>query len=174
MAKTTKKKKLSKEQLDQKVLYFAYGSNMHQPRLEQRVGPVKFIATYSLPGYQLTFDTGMTSCTFANVKECEKETCEGVIFEMTYRQLLVLDQYECLYRRFKVMYGERRLHLYISDYWRNERIVPHLTIEYYALLMLGCTEHNLRKSHSIIEKFKPSVGHVVITGQVFFRMEDEW
>lgn len=172
--KQKRNKKLTKEQLNQKVLYFAYGSNMHKPRLEERVGEVKFVATYQLPGYKLTFDAGNSGCTYANVKDSVGETCEGVIYEMTYRQLLILDSYEGLYERFKVMYGERRLHVYISERMRNERIVPHLTMEYYALLMLGCMEHCLNKSQAIVEKLKPTTTRRFTLEHTYFRIEEEW
>lgn len=168
-----RKKKLTKEQLQQKVLYFAYGSNMHQPRLEQRVGDVKLIATYELHNHKLTFDAG-SQCSYANVKECEGETCEGVIFEMTYRQLLILDRYEGLYERRKVLYSERRLHFYVCDYYRYERRQPSLTMEYYALLMLGCTEHNLKKSYVIVERFKPDKFSLKYSKESYYRVEEEW
>lgn len=169
-----RKKKLTKAQLEQKVLYFAYGSNMHQPRLEQRVGSVKLIETYSLQNYKLIFDTGF-DCSFANVKPCEGETCEGVIYEMTYRQLLMLDKFEGLYERVKIMYGERRLHFYVSEL-RYERRQPSLTMEYYALLMLGCVEHNLNKSKTIVQTL-----HIVgrarnneTVSTTFYTTEEEW
>ena len=173
-AVVNKRKKLTKEQLEQRVLYFAYGSNMHQPRLEQRVGKVTYVATYVLPDYKLTFDTGNTYCSYANVKECAKETCEGVIYEMTYKQLLILDRFELLYERRKVMYGERRLHFYVSDYWRNERQIPRLTMEYYALLMLGCAEHNLNQSYNLIQNFRPKVGSEIRGLDTFYAVEQDW
>ncbi len=151
-----KKRKLTQEELDQKVLYFAYGSNMHQPRLEQRVGKVKCIGTYKLPGYKLTFDVGTKFDCFANVDREDGETCEGVIYEMTYRQLRELDYYEGLYMRIKEEYEGRKLHIYISDLYRNARgRETELSMEYYAILMLGCKEHKLKKSLKIVEAMAP-------------------
>ena len=142
--------RLTPEQLAQKVLYFAYGSNMHQPRLEARVGRVECLGTYTLPGYKLTFDTGNDWQSFANVKQSAKKTCEGVIYEMTYGQLCQLDWYEGLYERIKEDYKGRRLHVYISNKYRNEECIPRITPDYRNALVLGCTKHNLHESLAII------------------------
>lgn len=165
-----RKRKLTQKQLDKKVLMFSYGSNMHQPRLEERVGPVKCKGAYTLEGFKLTFDTCSRNCSFANVDVVEGETCEGVVYELTYGQLRILDHYEGLYERRFVTYGasQRKLHYYISDYYRVRRSFPCLTMEYYALLMLGCTEHKLRKSLTIISQLKPCAKVIVWEGHEFF------
>lgn len=147
-----KKRKISAEELAFKVLYFAYGSNMFQERLENRVGNVTCLGAYTLPGYELTFDTGTYFECFANVKRSEKKSCQGVIYEMTYGQLLQLDWYEGLYVRIKETYKERRLHLYISDKHRDEERVPEITQEYRTALIRGCMDHGLTKSLKIIQK----------------------
>lgn len=143
--------RVSAKQLGQRVLYFAYGSNMHQPRLESRVGPVKCLGTYELPGYKLTFDTGNDFQNFANVKAQEGETCEGVIYEMSYKQLLQLDWYEGLYERVKETYNDRKLHVYVSNKWRNDKSQPGITWDYRVVLMKGCATHNLQKSLQIVK-----------------------
>lgn len=143
------RRKLSPEQLAQKVLYFAYGSNMFQDRLESRVGRVECLGAHTLKGYELTFDTGTQYECFANVKP-SKDSCEGVIYELTYEQLLQLDWYEGLYTRIKEEYKGRRLHLYISEL-RNEKRVPKITQAYQSALLRGCLTHDLQKSLKIIQ-----------------------
>lgn len=152
-------RKLTKKQLAQKVLYFAYGSNMHQPRLEERVGEVKCLGPYTLQEYKLTFDVGSYSGCFANVERVDGESCEGVIYELTYGQLRMLDHYEGLYTREYAMYEGRKLHFYISCHKARGRTL--LSMEYYALLMLGATEHKLEKSLEIVKQYKPSAKLVV-------------
>lgn len=153
-----KKKGPTRSELAQRVLYFAYGSNMHQPRLVARVGEVICLGTYLLQDYKLTFDTGSPMCAFANVDQIPGEICEGVIYEMSYAQLLILDYYEGLYERVKEDYKGRRLHIYISNRHRNRRMEPMLTKNYHKALVLGCTAHNLRRSLAIVEQYKPQPG----------------
>lgn len=76
------------------MYYFAYGSNVLQERLEQRVGPVTFISLIRIAGYRLTFDAGAcVNSVFANVKKTgyERDVVEGVIYQMTPEQEKILD-----------------------------------------------------------------------------------
>lgn len=158
--KFKQKRRLTQKQLDKKVLYFAYGSNMHQPRLESRVGPVRLVKSFALPDYRLSFDVGGGS--FANVTSVEDETCEGVIYELTYGQLRMLDQFEGLYDREFYQYGRRKLHYYIGKrYALSRHGWVDISLEYYSLLMLGCIEHKLKKSLAIVSQLKPSPKRVV-------------
>lgn len=151
---TATKRKLTRRQLDQKVLYFAYGSNMHQPRLEARVGKVKLLGKHDLLGFKLTFDAGY-GVSFANVGAAPEDFCQGLVYEMTYGQLRVLDKYEGLYERLQVMRGKRKLHYYICERMRRHNAPVEMTMEYYSVLMLGCTEHKLKKSLEIVSQHKP-------------------
>jgi hypothetical protein len=165
---SVQKKKLTRKQLDQKVLYFAYGSNMHQPRLEERVGRVNLIGPYVLQDYKLTFDTGNFVCSYANVDREEGETCEGVIYEMTYAQLRMLDRFEALYVRVKEEYNGRSLHIYISDHYRQPEKPIDLTIEYHTLLLLGCRTHRLNKSLAIIQAIEPMPMEIYWKREMYF------
>ncbi len=166
------KRPLTKKQLDKKVLYFAYGSNMHQPRLEHRVGDVKCLGRFSLPDYKLVFDAGQYCGQFANVIESPGETCEGVIYEITYGQLRALDYHEGLYRREYVMRGRRKLHFYISNYrCKNGR--TDISMEYYSLLMLGCVEYKLKQSLEIVKGLKPPVKRIIWERERIYALEGD-
>lgn len=169
--KQLKRRRLTQKQLDQKVLYFAYGSNMHQPRLESRVGPVKMVKNYAIPEFILTLDAGRGS--FANMSAKVDESCEGVIYELTYGQLRMLDQFEGLYVRRSHQYGRRKLHYYIAKdgYAHSSWNGRNLSLEYYSLLMLGCTEHKLTKSLAIISQFKPSPRAISWERLIIYREE---
>lgn len=84
-----------------KKLYFAYGSNMDQARLEKRVGRVDKIGVGQLEGYSLVFNAGGVTeggrvGPFANLRKTGRsiDIAEGVIYALTDRQLRILDTYE--------------------------------------------------------------------------------
>jgi len=141
------KKKLTKADLEQKVLYFCYGSNMNQKRIEARVGPVTFVTTYNLEGYALVFNAGEYN-NFANIIQSKNDYCEGVIYEMTYEQLRKLDMFEGLYKRIKFKYKDRLLHTYVAFFCSNS--IPKITEEYLDHIEKGCIKHNLLKSLEIV------------------------
>ena len=148
----TPKRKLTQKQLDQSVLMFAFGSNMTKPRLAERIGRCEIVGTYELQDFKLTFDVGSHISSYANVRPCPGDWCEGVIYELTYGQLRILDRYEALYQREHVMYEGRRLHFYRSHFRPNQW--SHLSREYYSLVKLGCLEHKLEKSLAILQEYE--------------------
>jgi len=78
-------------------LYFAYGSNMNQERLEGRVGPVIKIGKHVLRRWKLAFNCGYANNRFANIimgAEGAVEYVEGVLYELTPRQMRMLDNFE--------------------------------------------------------------------------------
>lgn len=84
-----------------KVLYFAYGSNLHIGRLIIRVGDVSVYSTYKLYGYKLTFDATNFGCSYANItKTSYNDYVEGVLYELTPAQFSELDRYEALYDKY--------------------------------------------------------------------------
>lgn len=145
-----KKRKLSEDELNQRVLYFAYGSNMHKPRLEWRVGEVLTIGAYNLPNFALTFDCGNPCNAFANIIHSEGNNVEGVIYEMSYRQLRLLDKYELFYSRQKDVYNERKLHYYISIF-RNTEPEFTLDVKYWACIRKGCIANNLQRTLRMVD-----------------------
>jgi hypothetical protein len=137
--------------------YFAYGSNMSQARLESRVGKVTKIGTCSLPGYQLVFNAGWHTQCFANLIKTGnwKDAVEGVIYELTPRQMKALDGFEGapgLYTRFIEKAGKYILNVYISINmeYTNQRIRPEP--QYLNYLVIGCRENGLGNTLRLIEQ----------------------
>ena len=78
-------------------LYFAYGSNMSESRLRDRVSSAKVIGTGVLHNYCLTFN----KCSIDGSGKCTIECCEshevyGVLFEIKKKQEKCLDKVEGL------------------------------------------------------------------------------
>lgn len=87
------KKKFKEMMQGKDVLYFAYGSNMHQRRLEERVGQVEKVGKYILKDYALDLRAGHKSGV-ATVISCWGDSVEGVLYKLTAKQLKTLDLYE--------------------------------------------------------------------------------
>lgn len=77
--------------------YFAYGSNLSQKRLEERVGKVKCLGSYALQDYQMLFNKdGSDGSAKANIVAKPGETAWGRVYQMSPQQKLILDGYEGL------------------------------------------------------------------------------
>ncbi len=77
-------------------LYFAYGSNMHRARLEERVGPVaESLGHAVLEGYVHSFShKGRDGSGKGNIEVATGELVRGVLYRMTTDQVALLDPYE--------------------------------------------------------------------------------
>ena len=78
-------------------IYFAYGSNLDQSRLNKRLGDVSFLGRAKLAGYRLAF-TGKSktwgcSSTATVVSDDITDTC-GICYALSEDQLEVLDEIE--------------------------------------------------------------------------------
>jgi cation transport regulator ChaC len=79
-----------------KYNYFAYGSNMDEKRLRERIGEFERGKVAYLQGYRLVFDKSADSprVGFANIISDKEKVVIGVLYELTDKQLLILDDYE--------------------------------------------------------------------------------
>lgn len=147
----------------EKFYYFAYGSNMSYKRLYERVGKCKKIGNHTLEGYELTFNYGNDKESFANLKENENSTIEGVVYELTLKQLQLLDYYEGnnnpnYYYRMCDIYKNRALHFYISFNTRKVFEKP-ISFNYYNHLLAGCVENNLTTYKKYLEKITKFINY---------------
>ncbi len=81
----------------EKVLYFAFGSNMDQERLERRVGKVDLAGMAVMPNTGLIFstvDTAKRDNGYAAYRHKEGTFLWGVLYLLTPHQLTALDGYE--------------------------------------------------------------------------------
>lgn len=129
-----------------KVYYFAYGSNMSLSRIEKRVGKVKSLGHTRVKGFQLTFDTGNDKGSFANVKLDENSFVEGVTYELSEKQLRILDYYEGAPLFYERMWDFDSLGnlvcIYINERKRETKNRP-TTSDYLETLIKGATENKM-------------------------------
>ena len=98
-------------------LYFAYGSNMSERRLRDRVSSAKVIGTGVLQNYCLTFNKcssdGSGKCT---IEPCKSGRVYGVLFEIKKKQEKCLDKVEGLCKGYK----DRKVSIKIRNYKQPE------------------------------------------------------
>ena len=98
-------------------LYFAYGSNMSERRLRDRVSSAKVIGTGILQNYCLTFNKcscdGSGKCT---IEPCKSGRVYGVLFEIKKKQEKCLDKVEGLCKGYK----DRKVSIKIRNYKQPE------------------------------------------------------
>ena len=77
------------------VFYFAYGSNMANTRLEERVGSIQCCGKATLKNYVIRFNKkGSDGSGKANIAKKENSSVEGVLFQLSMKQLKKLDRFE--------------------------------------------------------------------------------
>ena len=93
--------------LNEETYYIAYGSNLDQARLEERVGPVKVFAKGHLEGFSLVFNKrnpdGSASANLRNAGNEARVPFVAYFLPKGMAQLDELDLFECVpgcYRRF--------------------------------------------------------------------------
>lgn len=128
-------------------LYFAYGSNMHSPRLRQRVGPAEFVDTARLPGYMVVFRKhGRDGSAKCDLEPLASATAWGVVYRLAEEQLPALDAAEGEgYRRKAVVVATRNGLLDAFTYqarpgWRTD---DRPFDWYLELVLAGAHEHGL-------------------------------
>ncbi|MFA5745446.1 MAG: gamma-glutamylcyclotransferase family protein [archaeon] len=85
------------------VYYFAYGSNMSERQMDERIGIAnyKFFSCGKLLGYELRFNKTPRNIEnpkkgYANIEPKENSVVEGIIFEIDSIAISKLDKYECV------------------------------------------------------------------------------
>ena len=150
---------------DTRKLYFAYGSNMNQERLESRVGKVERLGVFKLYRYVLVFNAGDANFgRFANLCKTGlvKDYTEGVIYKLTTTQVITLDKYEGAPEAYNRVIekiripklGVRSIIVYIDineSYIHKDSLVP-IQREYLNHLIAGCTQNDLKFTRNIITK----------------------
>jgi gamma-glutamylcyclotransferase len=136
-------------------IYFAYGSNMLLERLEERVGKVKVIGTYSLKGYKMLLNCGFHE-TFANIQKTgnKKDIVEGVLYDLYWWQIRILDSYEGFYKRYKLSEKDATFYVYISysDAINTKNTKP--SLYYLNILLEGALRNKLYTTYNSLVDYK--------------------
>lgn len=135
------------------LIYFAYGSNMLQERLERRVGKVKKLKKYVLKDFKLSFNCGIQQ-KFANIVPSKGSVVEGVLYEITDEQKWYLDYYEGFYKAISIdKLNKTVVFAYIGlKQFAYEEGIPELS--YLNILLDGAKECGLKNLYNELLKYK--------------------
>lgn len=144
-----------------KKLYFAYGSNMNQERLESRVGKVSKIGVIKLPYWKLEFNCGPGVTRYANITMTgnHKDAVEGVLYELTTKQFSILDKREgcpLFYQKMAVPLNNGKTMFTYVCMNPHYRPLPKAKAdaEYMSHLLKGCNENGLVKTMKLLLSLK--------------------
>lgn len=153
--------------MKEKVRYFAYGSNMCEEQMTTRCPSAVFVGSAALPGYRRAFPlySSRWSGFVAGLVPEPGGCVEGVLYEMSQKDLDTLDHYEGVeegrYRRARVtvlLHNRSRATVwtYLSRADADEEGLP--SQEYIDKLIKGAKEHNLpRRTVSKLEAVSAQV-----------------
>jgi gamma-glutamylcyclotransferase (GGCT)/AIG2-like uncharacterized protein YtfP len=96
--------------------YFAYGSNMNNLRLYDRIGRFVENTNGILPNYKLVFNkkTSANDFSYANIQQDKNSNVYGKIYKLTNSELKLLDKDEGIEEN-KVGYKRKKFKVYDSD-----------------------------------------------------------
>lgn len=150
------------------LLYWAFGSNTSQDRIELRLGPVEKVGIYVLENYHIVFNAGFNnSC--ANIAPFEGRRVEGVLYRLNERQIYILDNYEGyprIYEKFYKIYDNS----IIFGYW-SKIDHPGRKPDLYYLnhLIKGAKENNLTETYDKLIAYKNNNYKLKIAVSKFFK-----
>lgn len=145
-----------------RLLYFAYGSNMLLERIERRVGLVQKISNYTLQNHILLFNSGFSRlCAYANVQPLQGQSVQGVLYELNERQISILDMHEGYPRNYEKFYkidtinGNQEI---IFGYWTVSEIYKvtggRPSLEYLNIVAAGALENGLNELYEELFSYK--------------------
>jgi hypothetical protein len=158
----TRSKRIARKEPE--YLYFAYGSNMLQQRIEERVGKVEKVGPYKLYGWRLAFNCGYNRTAYANARAAaESKFIEGVLYKLTWWQRNLLDSYEVVpinYTHYDFVNddGEQCFMYVATRQFTHKTTTKARPLLYYINLLLdGCVENNLDYTYDMLLDYKKGV-----------------
>ena len=94
------------------MLYFAYGSNLHQEQMKKRCSGCKYLKKYILQDYRLTFRSDLC---VADIEYKKGSSVQGALYEITTKDESCLDKYEdfpILYKKHYFLYYGKKVMTY--------------------------------------------------------------
>lgn len=138
-----------------KEFYFAYGSNLFEPRLKARCDSSEFVGRGVLDGYRFCYPlfSERTGGGVAGIEPDANSCVEGVIYQITPRELLDLDRIErthlqAYFRRRVTIRTDNNATMKVWTYVSNNsgKLYPP-TDEYRDLILQGAENHQLSEAY---------------------------
>ena len=132
------------------MLYFAYGSNLHQDQMKKRCSECKYLKKYVLQDYRLTFRSDLC---VADIEYKKGSSVQGALYEITARDETCLDKYEdypTLYKKIFFKYEGRDVVAYSME---NKTSFKYPSTRYLNIIKQGYKDCDL-DSNFLIEALK--------------------
>ena len=126
------------------MLYFAYGSNLHQEQMKRRCSGCKYLKKYILQDYRLTFRSELC---VADIEYKKGSSVQGALYEITDKDETCLDKYEdfpILYTKLYFKYYNKKVMSYIMVRKSKFR---YPTEKYLNVIKQGYKDCNLDKNY---------------------------
>jgi gamma-glutamylcyclotransferase len=143
------------------MYYFAYGSNLNWPQMQQRCPSSQFVCVARLPDYRFAIarHSRLRNCGTANVFPAAGNEVWGVVYDVVDTDLAILDGFEDGYRReilpvFALGNGKESLNtlVYVAEI---ESGAPLPNAEYKRLIVDGAKHWDLPPSYlSMLESIQ--------------------
>lgn len=148
-----------------KLLYFAYGSNMWHERIIERLGLTPRRGLYRLLHYALVFNAGWHKrCAYANIMAVNpvlNDFVEGVLYEPNDRQIAELDRYEGYplnyQKRYKsINFNGEDIVIFWYESTNNRYIVQEAkpALSYLNIILDGCAQNGLNETYEKLLIYK--------------------
>ena len=129
-----------------KILYFAYGSNLFLDQMKVRCPDSEVVKSFILNNYRLVFRT------VADIEESKGSKVPGVIFKISKKDEFSLDKYEGVPTLYRKEYFD--LHLdreanKVLYYKMNSKGLGKPSNKYYEVIQKGYEQNNLDKKELI-------------------------
>ncbi len=131
-----------------RILYFAYGSNMDEAQMARRCPDAKVVGVVTVPGYRFALDVAGV----ATILPDDNQSVTGLMWSVTPEDIENLDRYEGIangcYRRETLMVdnyepGQEAL-VYIS----NRRLTPHRVRDgYMERIIRAAVDHHFSRNY---------------------------
>ena len=133
-----------------KKYYLAYGSNLNLKQMSYRCFNARPIGTVVLEGYRLVYKGTADNFAYLTVEECEGYSVPLGLFEVSYLDILSLDNYEGYPRTYSKFHIPIKIHKKVKNaliYIMNEKFTYHLpSIEYINTCMEGYEDFGFDKT----------------------------
>jgi gamma-glutamylcyclotransferase (GGCT)/AIG2-like uncharacterized protein YtfP len=138
------------------LYYFAYGSNMNWEQMKRRCPSAKFVCVASLKDYRFAIarHSRLRNCGTANIFADTGSAVWGIVYDVSERDLIILDGFEDGYRRQKLLVcasddSQRSVEVlvYIAE---KEDTVPLPNPEYKRLILDGARHWKIPESYCLM------------------------
>ena len=136
------------------MLYFAYGSNLHQKQMKRRCKDSKYIGCYTLKNFKLSFRNYYLGGGVADIEKKQNSYVLGAIYKITKGDEKKLDVYEnypkTYIKKYFTLKGTKVMYYYMPK--KTKHFAP--SKRYLNIIIQGYKDCGYRDNYIVISKNK--------------------